>query len=288
MQVTVTAVGPDNTNLVNPIISFVTSAGCNIAEIQMYDHDEEKIFAMLVRTSWPGTIDAFTEFRSELEAIGRVRGLDIRVWSPDARQGRARLAICTTYRPECAAAIVDAIGAGELEAEVAVMIGNRRKCKTIADAHDIPFHHIGDASGKPDDAALVELIDRYDVDYVVLARYMRVLPASSCWRFAGGRIINLHHGLLPSFKGFRPYEDAFARRMLTYGATAHFIVPELDAGEQIIHQDTFTVLNGTPLAEIKRLGESQHEPRTLVEGLRRVIDRKVELHFHRVVVTREP
>jgi formyltetrahydrofolate deformylase len=58
---------------------------------------------------------------------------------------------------------------------------------------------------------------------------MRVLPAGTCWRFAGGRIVNLHHGLLPSFPGPRPYDDAYGHRMLTYGATIHFIVPELDA-----------------------------------------------------------
>ena len=70
--------------------------------------------------------------------------------------------------------------------------------------------------------------------------------------------------------------------MLTYGATVHFIVPELDAGNQIIHQSTFTVFPGTPLAEIKRQGETDHEPTCLLEELRRVIDREVELHFHRV------
>ena len=111
---------------------------------------------------------------------------------------------------------------------------------------------------------------------------MRVLPAATCWRFAG-RIINLHHGLLPPFPGFRPYEDAYQHRMLTYGATVHFIVPELDAGNQIIHQSTFTVFPGTPLEQIKRQGETDHEPSCLVEGVRRVIDREVELHFHRVV-----
>ena len=71
--------------------------------------------------------------------------------------------------------------------------------------------------------------------------------------------------------------------MLTYGATVHFIVPELDAGEQIVHQTTFTVPPGVPLDEVIRLGESDNEPRCLSEGLRRVVDREVELHFHRVV-----
>jgi hypothetical protein len=71
--------------------------------------------------------------------------------------------------------------------------------------------------------------------------------------------------------------------MLTFGATAHFIVPELDAGGQIIQQVTFTVAPGTPLEEVVRTGQTVHEPRCLVEGLRRVLHREVELHFHKVV-----
>ena len=71
--------------------------------------------------------------------------------------------------------------------------------------------------------------------------------------------------------------------MLTYGATVHFIVPELDAGNQIIHQSTFTVVPGTRIEEIKRQGETDHEPTCLVEGVRRVVDGEAALHFHRVV-----
>jgi formyltetrahydrofolate deformylase len=139
----------------------------------------------------------------------------------------------------------------------------------------------------PNNERLVELLDEYAVDYLVLARYMRLIPPSVCWKFAGGRIINLHHGLLPAFPGAQPYRDAYGHRMLTYGATIHFIVPELDAGDQIIHQDTFTVAPGTPLAEIQRVGETGHEPACLVEGLRRVLEREVELHFHKVVAVKE-
>ena len=148
----------------------------------------------------------------------------------------------------------------------------------------MPWREIGDARGTPDDAQLVSLCDEFEVDYLVLARYMRILPAATCWQFAGGRIINLHHGLLPSFPGLRPYHDAYASRMLTYGATCHFIVPELDAGNQIIFQSTFTVPPGMPLKEIMRRGQEDNEPSCLVEGVRRVVNREVELHFHRVVV----
>jgi formyltetrahydrofolate deformylase len=144
---------------------------------------------------------------------------------------------------------------------------------------------VGDDRGNPDNDRMVELFDRYEVDYVVLARYMRLIPAATCWKLAGGRIINLHHGLLPAFPGGQPYRDAYSHRMLTYGATVHFIVPELDAGDQIIHQDTFTVAPGTSLEQVMHIGQTDHEPACLVEGLRRVLDREVALHFHKVVAT---
>jgi formyltetrahydrofolate deformylase len=163
------------------------------------------------------------------------------------------------------------------------MIGNRNACRGLAEQFGIDWPNIGDAEGRADAVRMVDLLDQYEVDYVVLARYMRVLPAAVCWKYAGGRIINLHHGLLPSFPGLRPYHDAYAGRMLTFGCTCHFIVPELDAGNQIIHQSTFTVAPGTRLDEIIRVGQEDNEPRCLVEGVRRVVEREVRLHFHRVV-----
>lgn len=285
MQITITAVGPDNRGLADPIIHYVTGAGANIFEIQMYDRDSEHLFAMLMRIDLPaGTSDVAT-LRDHLSQIGQQRGLRIRVWSRDEHDRPPRLAICTTYRSEPALAILRAIRDGRLKATVAVMLGNRNACRSVAEQFEVPWANIADASGNPDYTLMEKQFDEHDVDYVVLARYMRVLPAEICWKFAGGRIINLHHGLLPPFPGFRPYEDAHQHHMLCYGATVHFIVPELDAGNQIIHQGSFNVSPGTPLADIKRQGETDHEPHCLVEGVRRVIDREVELHFHRIVKT---
>lgn len=282
MQVIITAVGPDNVCLADPIIHYVTGKGASIAEIQMYDHDEEALFAMLLRIHLPGA--NLAEIRSALTAIGGEKKLSVRVWSPEERVQRPRLAICVTYRPEPPLALLRAIRDGQIRAAAAVMIGNRPACRGIAEQFGVPWEMIGDADGKTDDEQLVATLDRHEVDYVVLARYMRVLPAASCWKYAGGRIINLHHGLLPSFPGLRPYHDAYAGRMLTYGATCHFIVPELDAGNQIIQQTTFTVPPGMKLEEIIRIGQEDNEPRCLVEGVRRAVSREVQLHFHRVVV----
>ena len=287
MQVVITAVGPDNHGLADPIIHHVSGSGANIYEIQMYDHDTQRIFAMLLRCDWPGDQIPLAKLRSQMQEIGATKNLSIRTWSRDENSEPPRLAICTTYRPEPALAVLRAIRDKRLRATPAVMLGNRDACRGVAEQFEVPWHTVGDAKGEPDNDQMVEIFDRYQVDYILLARYMRVLPASTCWRFAG-RIINLHHGLLPPFPGFRPYEDAYQHRMLTYGATVHFIVPELDAGNQIIHQSTFTVFPGTPLEVIKRQGETDHEPSCLVEGVRRVVDREVELHFHRVIRRNAP
>lgn len=285
MQIVITAVGPDNVRLADPIVHYVTQAGASIAEIQMYDHDEEALFAMLMRIHLPAK--EFVDLQSAMTQIAHDTKLSIRVWSPEQRAARPRLAICVTYRQEPPLALLRAIRDGQIRAEAAVLIGNRPACRGIAEQFGIPWESIGDGEGKADDEKMVDILDQYSIDYVILARYMRVLPAATCWKYAGGRIINLHHGLLPSFPGLRPYHDAYAGRMLTYGATCHFIVPELDAGNQIIQQSTFTVPPGTRLEEIIRLGQQDNEPRCLVEGVKRVVDREVQLHFHRVIAARK-
>ena len=279
MEIVITAVGPDNLGLADPFIHHVTTEGANVAEIQMYDHDEEGLFAMLCRITFHGD---YRRLKENLLEIGRLKQLTVRVWSPDERP-LPRLAICTTYRPEPALAVLRAIRDGQIKAEAALMLGNRSACRGIAEQFGIDWHHVGDGRGEPDEHRMAELFDTYEVDYIVLARYMRVLSARLCWGFAGGRILNLHHGLLPGFPGMRPYHDAYATNMLTFGATCHFIVPELDAGNQIIAQSTFTVPPGTPLDDILRLGQEDNEPHCLVEGVKRVVDREVQLHFHRVI-----
>jgi formyltetrahydrofolate deformylase len=283
MEIVVTAVGPDNVGLADPIIHEVTRQGANIAEIQMYDHDEAAVFAMMCRLEIDGS--RWDSVQTAMKAIGLEKGLSIRVWTPTPKGRRPRLAICTTYQEATPRAVLEAVRSGAIDAEATVIIGNRGRCQKLATEFGVPWHNIGRPDGSADEVAFVETLDRYEVDYVILARYMRVLPPDTCWKYAGGRIINLHHGLLPSFPGLRPYHDAYSSRMLTYGATCHFIVPELDAGNQIIYQSTFTVAPGAKLDSIVEEGQNENEPRCLVEGVRRVVAREVKLHFHRVIAT---
>jgi formyltetrahydrofolate deformylase len=285
MQVVITAVGPDNRGLADPIVHSVTGMGANIAEIQMYDHDEESVFSMLTRIELDPK--RFDELRQAMSDVAQRTKLSIRTWTPEIVGRRPRLAICVTYRPEPALALLRAIRDGQIKADARLMIGNRDACRGLAEQFGLTWFNIADGDGKsdgtPDDERMIAICDEHEIDFIVLARYMRILPATSCWKYAGGRIINLHHGLLPSFPGMQPYHEAFASRMLTYGATCHFIVPELDAGCQIIYQSTFTVPPGMPRDEIIRRGQEDNEPHCLVEGVRRVVDGEVQLHFNRVV-----
>src|SRR2546423_6126246 len=107
IPIVITAVGPDNVCLADPIIHYVTGQGANIAEIQMYDHDEEALFAMLIRIQLPAS--QLPEIRHLLAEIGKVKNLAVRVWSPEERAARPRLAICVTNRPETPLAILRAI-----------------------------------------------------------------------------------------------------------------------------------------------------------------------------------
>ncbi|MFO0013761.1 MAG: formyltransferase family protein [Planctomycetota bacterium] len=286
MEVVITAVGPDNVGLADPIIHDVTGRGANIAEIQMYDHDEAAVFAMMCRLHLPA--NQYEPLVETMHLVGRHKGLEIRVWSPELRASSPNLAICATFLEHTPRAILEAIRDKMLRATPVVLISNRTKCEGLAREFGLPFECIGNEDGSADEAAMVRVIDRYQADYVILARYMRVLPPDTCWKFAGGRIVNLHHGLLPSFRGLRPYHDAYAARMLTFGATCHFIVPELDAGNQTIHQTTFSVPPGTKLEEVIRIGQRHNEPECLVEGVRRVCEREVQLHFHRVIARNRP
>ena len=284
MQVIITAVGPDHRGLADPIIHHVTGQGANIAEIQMYDHDEAALFAMLCRIELPAE-----QYTSTAAGDGRDRPAKRFVDSRVVARGAGQQTAAGDLHHVSARAGIGAVAGHSRWPCAGASGGDDRQSAdvpSVAEQFGVDWQHIGDAQGNADDERLVGLCDQYDVDYIMLARYMRILSPAACWKYAGGRIINLHHGLLPSFPGMRPYHDAYSFRMLTYGATCHFIVPELDAGNQIIYQSTFTVPPGMKLDEIIRRGQEDNEPHCLVEGVRRVVTREVQLHFHRVVARR--
>src|SRR5438132_3160925 len=150
MQVIITAVGPDNCGLADPIVHYVTSVGANIAEIQMYDHDAERVFAMLLRMDWPAGQASAAELRRTMDAIGQKHRLSVRTWSRDEHDRPPRLALCVTHRPEPPLAVLRAVRDGRLRATPAVVIGNQSSCRAVAEQFGVDWHHVGDARGTPD------------------------------------------------------------------------------------------------------------------------------------------
>src|SRR5215213_7632251 len=148
MQIVITAVGPDNRGLADPIIHHVTSLGANIAEIQMYDHDEQAVFAMMCRIEVGD--EHLAAAKRDLVDIGRDRGVSVRVWSPDERKTKPRLAICATLRPETPLALLRAIRDSRIRAEAAVMIGNRPNCRSIAEQFGVDWQNVGNSEGVTD------------------------------------------------------------------------------------------------------------------------------------------
>ena len=162
MQVIITAVGPDNRGLADPIVHYVTGAGANIAEIQMYDRDSERLFAMLMRIEWSGT--DISDLRNDLLRIGTASGLQIRVWSRHEHPRVPRLCICTTYRTEPPLALLRAVRDNRLRAEIALMAGNRNACRSVAEQFSVPWLSIGDANGNPDHKLLEAALDEHQID----------------------------------------------------------------------------------------------------------------------------
>ncbi len=157
MEITITAVGPDNVGLADPIVHFVTGQGANITEIQMYNHDQEALFAMLLRIELADSL--LDDLRTAMAKIGTHTKLSVRVWSPELRADNPRLAICVTQRQEPPLALLRAVRDGQIAAHVAVMIGNRSACRGIAEQFGIQWHSIGDDAGRPDDCKMVSLLD---------------------------------------------------------------------------------------------------------------------------------
>jgi formyltetrahydrofolate deformylase len=184
--------------------------------------------------------------------------------------------------------LLDLLGSwkrGEMPMRPVAVVSNHEDLRPIAKAHGLPYHHLPVAAAtKPaQEARLMELIDEHRADLVVLARYMQVLSDEACTRLAG-RVINIHHGFLPGFKGAKPYHQAFERGVKLIGATAHFATPDLDEGP-IIEQATERVDHAQGPDELLDVGR-RVECSVLSRALRSVLEHRVFINGQRTVVLR--
>lgn len=204
-------------------------------------------------------------------------------WHISDSNVKKRIVLMASKESHCLADLLYRSHASELEGEIVAVISNHGDLRRMVDWHDIPYHHVPvTAENKPEAFARVEqLVDEYAADVVVLARYMQIIPASLCERYAG-RIINIHHSFLPSFAGARPYHQAFTRGVKLIGATCHYVTQDLDEGP-IIEQDVIRVSHSDDIEELVRLGRDV-EKSVLARGLRYHLEDRVIVQENKTVV----
>jgi formyltetrahydrofolate deformylase len=196
---------------------------------------------------------------------------------------RRRVLVLVSTSDHCLVDLLYRRDLGDLPIDIAAVLSNHPTLQPLASRYEIPFHEIPSAREHPEaaDAALREHIARYEVDFVVLARYMQVLSASVCEELRG-RAINIHHSFLPGFKGARPYHQAYERGVKLIGATAHFVTPDLDEGP-IIDQDVIRVSHARTPSDLVALGRDV-ERRVLVQAVKLVAEDRVALVGNRTVI----
>ncbi len=231
---------PDRPGIVHAVSGFLVQRGGNILESQQFYDQLTGRFFMRIDFSLDGSlgpIDA-PALRTAFEPVSREFGMEYDVWEAAAPY---RTLIMVSKHLHCLNDLLFRASTGSLQIDIPLVVSNHADAEPLVRSYGLDFRHIPvTRETKPAaEAELMGLVDELDIDLVVLARYMQVLSDDLC-RKLSGRAINIHHSFLPSFKGAKPYHQAFDRGVKLVGATAHYVTPELDEGP-IIEQDVIRV-----------------------------------------------
>ncbi|MCY9782369.1 formyltetrahydrofolate deformylase [Nocardiopsis sp. EMB25] len=240
---------PDSRGIVAAVANLLSDHGCNITESQQYgDHYTGRFFLRMQFVAESGTDGAAVgedALRGAFAALagdfGDGGGDPVVEWSLQVRDIRPRMIVMVSKFGHCLNDLLYRQRSGLLDVDIAAVVSNHPDLEFLADSYGVDFHHlpVTSATKGEQEARLLELVDSYDVDLIVLARYMQVLSEQLCTKMSG-RIINIHHSFLPSFKGARPYHQAHRRGVKLIGATAHYVTADLDEGP-IIEQEVSRV-----------------------------------------------
>jgi formyltetrahydrofolate deformylase len=228
-----------------------------------------------------GAVDT-VRLRQALGTLARAEGMS---WRLSSTAERPRLLIMVSRVGHCLNDLLFRADTGDLAVEVAAVVSNHPDLGALADNHDVPFHHIPvtPATKPAAEERLMELVELLDIDLVVLARYMQILSPRLC-KHLEGRAINIHHSMLPSFKGARPYFQAHDRGVKLIGATAHYVTAELDEGP-IIEQEIARVDHMMTAEDVTKLGRD-NECLALTRAVRWHTENRILLDGHRTIVFR--
>ncbi|GAB3210576.1 formyltetrahydrofolate deformylase [Marinactinospora thermotolerans] len=225
---------PDARGIVAAVATLLAGNGCNITESQQYGDHYTGRFFLRVQFEAGREAPGEDELRAALAGLAGEFAMEWELW----RRGvRPRMLVMVSKFGHCLNDLLYRQRSGLLDVEIAAVVSNHPDLEFLARSYGVDFHHLPvTPETKPQaEARLLGLVDSYGVDLVVLARYMQVLSEELCQKMAG-RIINIHHSFLPSFKGARPYHQAHARGVKLIGATAHYVTADLDEGP-IIEQE---------------------------------------------------
>lgn len=258
---------PSRRGIVAAIATFLNEHGCNITDSSQFDDvSTGMFFTRITFASETGaTLDQLT---ADFAPIGEQFGMD---WAIHDSAKRVKVLLMVSNFGHCLNDLLYRWRIGALPVEIVGVVSNHLTYQKVVVNHDIPFHHIRvTKDNKPDaEARLMAVVEDSGVELVVLARYMQVLSDAFCQRMAG-RIINIHHSFLPSFKGANPYKQAYERGVKLIGATAHYVTADLDEGP-IIEQDTVRITHAQSPEDYVSLGRD-------VEA--QVLSRAIHAHIH--------
>ncbi|CAI9402266.1 formyltetrahydrofolate deformylase [Nocardioides sp. T2.26MG-1] len=272
---------PDRPGIVHAVTGFLVERGANITESQQFGDPLSGRFFMRIAVDVPGTVDEAT-LRAEFAPVAETFEMRFEVRDAAAPY---RTVIMVSKDLHCLNDLLFRASTGALGIEVAAVVSNHPDAAPMAASYGVPFHHVPVTPGTKAqaEARLLELVAELDVHLVVLARYMQILSDELC-RALDGRAINIHHSFLPSFKGARPYHQAFDRGVKLVGATAHYVTGDLDEGP-IIEQDVMRVDHGYSQAQLVSAGRDV-ESQVLSRAVRWHAESRVLLNGHRTVVFR--
>ena len=271
---------PDRPGIVAAVSQVLYEHGANIEESQQFDDVRTDTFFMRIAFSIAADGPSVEEWRTILAPTAE--RLEMEWELRDARRPLRTLVLVSRFG-HCLNDLLFRWRSGALNIDIPVIVSNHPDLEPLARMYEIPFVVIPVTSATKDEAEsrLREVLAAYDIDLVVLARYMQIL-SDGLSRELSGRVINIHHSFLPSFKGAKPYHQAFARGVKLVGATAHFVTADLDEGP-IIEQDVVRVDHRMTPQDLVRAGE-ECESRVLARAVAWHSESRVLLNGDRTVV----
>jgi formyltetrahydrofolate deformylase len=272
---------PQRAGIVHAVTAFLFAHGCDIVEHQQFDDPIRDALFLRTEVVAAGDADANQLSATFAAEVAEEFGMDF-TFSDDRPQ---RALIMVSRAGHCLNDLIFRWRAGSLNADLVAVVSNHEDLRPMAEAASLPFLHVPvtPVSKAGAEQRLLEIIDEYGADVVVLARYMQVLSDNLCLKLLG-RIINIHHSFLPGFRGAKPYHQAYDRGVKLIGATAHYVTPDLDEGP-IIEQEVIRVDHTYDPRALTTVGQDA-EALALARAVRWHSERRVLLNERSTVVFR--